>query len=128
MKQRNIIGPQIRRLRYQRGWSQERLTAKLQVEGLEISRASVGKIENGQQAVFDYEILAFCRVFHVDELSLHPNLDPLAPDFRRKFLEFVAADELEPSMNTGAAAQLVFAKLCSRDEQSNSQSALRLGA
>lgn len=89
MKRRNVIGPQVRRLRSQRGWSQEQLTAKLQLEGLEISRQSVQRIENGQQAVFDYEILAFCHIFRVPERDLHPTLDPFAPDFRRKFLAFV---------------------------------------
>ena len=117
MKHRNIIGPQIRKLRYQRGWSQEQLTAKLQLEGLDVSRASLGRIENGQQAVYDFEILAFCHVFHVDEQALHPNFDPFAPDFHRKFLDFVESHRPKPLTNACSAGQMTFSELCSRDEQ-----------
>ncbi|CAN5420517.1 hypothetical protein BH09VER1_BH09VER1_29520 [soil metagenome] len=117
MKHRNIIGSQIRSLRYQRGWSQEQLAAKLQLKGLDISRASLGRIENGQQAVFDYEILAFCHVFHVSEPALHPSLDPASPDFHRKFLEFVDKNSPRRPMNTCSSGQLSFEQFCSRDEQ-----------
>ena len=89
MQKRNVIGPQVRRLRCQRGWSQEQLTAKLQLEGLDISRSSIAKIENGQQAVFDYEVLAFSHLFNVSEETLHPSLDPIARDFHQKFLAFM---------------------------------------
>jgi transcriptional regulator with XRE-family HTH domain len=89
MSRRNLAGPQVRRLRCQRGWSQEQLAAKLQLEGLDISRSSVAKIENGRQAIFDYEILIFCRLFRVPHNALHPALDPLAPDFRQKILAFL---------------------------------------
>ena len=89
MRQRNVIGSQVRRQRLLRGWSQEQLTAKLQLQGLEISRSSVAKIENGIQAVFDYELLAFSHLFNVSEEALHPTLDPISSDFRRKFLEFM---------------------------------------
>jgi transcriptional regulator with XRE-family HTH domain len=89
MSRRNLAGPQVRRLRCQRGWSQEQLAAKLQLEGLDISRSSVAKIENGHQAIFDYEILIFCRLFRVSQDALHPALDPLAPDFRQKILAFL---------------------------------------
>lgn len=117
MKHRNVIGPQIRNLRYERGWSQEQLAAKLQLKGLDISRASLGRIENGRQAVFDYEILAFCHVFHVSEPALHPRLDPFSPDFHQKFLEFVDQNSPRRPMNACSTAQLSFEQLCSRDEQ-----------
>jgi len=35
---KNIVGPQIRKWRYARGWSQARLAVKLQLNGLDISR------------------------------------------------------------------------------------------
>lgn len=89
MQRRNLAGPQVRRLRCQRGWSQEQLAAKLQLEGLDISRSSIAKIENGQQAIFDYELLIFQRLFRVPEDELHPAFDPCAPDFHRKILEFL---------------------------------------
>jgi transcriptional regulator with XRE-family HTH domain len=92
MRHRNIIGPQVRRLRDKRGWSQERLAAKLQLAGLDISRSSLSKIESGEQAVFDFQVLYFRRVFKADsDISTCPLI--LEP---RTFLKGWQ-DSLEPS-------------------------------
>ena len=71
MRHRNVIGPQVRRLRDKRGWSQERLAIKLQLAGLDISRSSLSKIESGEQAVFDFQVLYFRRVFKADSDDLY---------------------------------------------------------
>ncbi|MGC1479243.1 MAG: helix-turn-helix transcriptional regulator [Chthoniobacterales bacterium] len=117
MRHRNVIGSQIRRLRSQRGWSQEQLTAKLQIEGLDISRSSVAKIENGQQAVFDFEVLFFCRVFRVLDQELHPLVDPRAPDFRKKISGLIELERPAKAHKRLNRAESAGREDCSRDEQ-----------
>lgn len=45
MKNKNLIGPQLRKLRYQRHLTQEELATKLQEAGYNCSRATLAKIE-----------------------------------------------------------------------------------
>jgi len=75
MKCLNMIGPQVRRLRYQRGWSQEKLAEKLQLLGWDISRAGLGKIESRLVHVEEYELLYFARAFNVRLDDLFPPID-----------------------------------------------------
>lgn len=117
MRHRNVIGSQVRRLRSQRGWSQEQLTGKLQIEGLDISRSSIAKIENGQQAVFDFEFLFFCRVFRVHDEELHPSVDPGARDFRQKLSCFVELERPARARKRWVGRNSDGEEDCSRDEQ-----------
>ena len=89
MRHRNVIGPQVRRLRDKRGWSQELLAAKLQLAGLDISRSSLSKIESGEQAVFDFQVLYFRRVFKADSDDLYRPFDPRMPDFHQRVARFI---------------------------------------
>ncbi len=75
-KRLNLSGPQIRRLRYSRDWSQSVLAARLQLLGWDIDRAGVAKIEAQLVHVDDYELLYFARVFNVSLLDLFPRIDP----------------------------------------------------
>ena len=76
---RNIVGPQIRKYRMERDWSQELLLAKLQVEGfLSKDRAGVAKIESQIICMCDYDLYYFARVFEVELPDLFPKLSPLA--------------------------------------------------
>lgn len=50
------VGANIRRIREQAGMTQETLAAKLQVNGCDITRSSVAKIEVGQRHVYPDEI------------------------------------------------------------------------
>jgi len=72
----NLVGPQIRKLRYVRGWSQNLLAAKLQILGWDIDRVCVAKIESRLVHVDDYELLYFARVFNVSSAELFPKIDP----------------------------------------------------
>ncbi|HUJ11425.1 MAG TPA: XRE family transcriptional regulator [Verrucomicrobiae bacterium] len=76
MKCLNLVGPQIRKLRYVRGWSQNILAARLQVLGWDIDRVGVAKIESRLVHVDDYELLYFTRVFNVRLPDLFPRIDP----------------------------------------------------
>jgi transcriptional regulator with XRE-family HTH domain len=96
MKHRNLIGSRIQKLRSQKHWSQEQLTTKLQVAGLDISRSAVAKIENGQQAVFDYQVLFFQRVFKVDAAFFQMDFDPRDLDFSAKVREYMEGKPRNP--------------------------------
>jgi len=72
MKKLNIVGRQVGRLRYQHGWTQEMLAARLQLEGWMISRSGISKIENGSMYVPDFRLFYFARVFRVEISKLFP--------------------------------------------------------
>ena len=79
MKRRNVVGPQIRKLRYARGWSQAKLALKLQLAGWDISRSGVAKIESQLVWVGDYELFYLSEVFQIAVGDLLPRLDPAKP-------------------------------------------------
>lgn len=72
----NLVGPQIRKLRYIRGWSQNHLATKLQLEGWDIDRVGVAKIESRLVHIDEFELLYFIRVFNVSFAELFPKIDP----------------------------------------------------
>ncbi|MEI6715743.1 MAG: helix-turn-helix transcriptional regulator [Verrucomicrobiota bacterium] len=72
MKFLNLIGPQIRRLRDNRSWTHAKLTLKLQVSGLSISRSGLSKIEARLVAVSDIKLLHLSEVLGVTVPELYP--------------------------------------------------------
>ena len=79
MRRLNVVGPQIRRLRYSRGWSQSELAVKLQLAGWDISRSGVGKIESQLVWIGDYELVYLMKIFNVPLEELFPSIDPRRP-------------------------------------------------
>jgi transcriptional regulator with XRE-family HTH domain len=79
MKFLNVIGPQVRKLRYERGWSQSALAVKLQLAGWDISRSGLAKIESKLVWVGDYELFYFLWVFQVGWDALFPRIDAQKP-------------------------------------------------
>ena len=69
---KNNIGPQVRRLRYDRGWSQSTLAAKLQVAGLDTDRSGVSKIEARMVFVDDRTLMYLAEVLKVELPALFP--------------------------------------------------------
>lgn len=65
MEKRNIIGDNVRRLRKEQKLTQEELTAKLQLEGLNIDRPMLTRIELKQREVLDYEILCLSKALNI---------------------------------------------------------------
>jgi transcriptional regulator with XRE-family HTH domain len=61
----NIIGKQVRRLRYQRGLSQPELAASCQRLGWDIERDTIAKIEATSRWVGDHELLKLARALEV---------------------------------------------------------------
>lgn len=73
MRRLNIIGRTVARLRFERGWTQEILAARLQCEGANISRDMLANIESGRSQITDRHIEGFQKVFQVRIVTLFPN-------------------------------------------------------
>lgn len=59
------LGQNIRRLRMDRGLSQEQVAARLQVLGCDITRSALAKIEAGQRHIYPDELARLREVFAV---------------------------------------------------------------
>ncbi|MBQ7485592.1 MAG: helix-turn-helix transcriptional regulator [Oscillospiraceae bacterium] len=59
------IGGNIRALRERAGMTQEQLSARLQIEGCDITRSAVAKIEVGQRHLYPDEIMLIRKILHV---------------------------------------------------------------
>ena len=59
------IGQNIRALREKRNMTQETLAAKLQLEGCDITRSAVAKIEVGQRHLYPDEIYLIKNILNV---------------------------------------------------------------
>lgn len=82
----NVVGPQVRKLRNQRGWTQEIFAQKLQLVGWDVSRTSLAKLESRLRWTSDCELLFLAKVLSVQLKDLFPsNLDlkKLGPQFRK---------------------------------------------
>jgi transcriptional regulator with XRE-family HTH domain len=74
-------------MRNQNGWTQESLAAKLQVEGWDVSRESVAKLEAQFRRVPDCELLFLAKVLGAELTDLFPpnlELRKLDPALRLK--------------------------------------------
>ena len=79
MKKLNVIGRQVGRLRYQRGWTQEMLAARLQLAGWIISRSGISKIENGSVYIPDFRLPCFAHLVGVAIADLYPKTKLQSP-------------------------------------------------
>src|ERR1017187_8742053 len=68
----NVIGQNVAKFRYQRGWTQDELVGKLQLLGCYMTRDILANIETQRCVVTDKQIEYFCKVFGVKEDSLFP--------------------------------------------------------
>ena len=62
---KNICGDRVRSARKAKGLSQEELAARLQVEGVNIERDSISRIEIGTRFVADFELRVLSDVLGV---------------------------------------------------------------
>jgi transcriptional regulator with XRE-family HTH domain len=76
---RNLVGPQVRRFRCLRNWSQEELASKLQLMGWNVCRGRVARIEAGEAWVSDIEHFLLTKVFNVKMEDLLPKMDGAQP-------------------------------------------------
>jgi transcriptional regulator with XRE-family HTH domain len=61
----NLVGPAVRRLRNAKKLSQEKLAAKCQLIGWDITREGIAKIEGQVRHVDDLELRYLCKVLRV---------------------------------------------------------------
>lgn len=73
----NLCGETVAMLRVAMGISQRQLADLLQLEGLEIDKNAIQRIEAGKRFVTDIELVHLARVFHVSyaELLGEPRAD-----------------------------------------------------
>lgn len=75
MRKRNVIGPQIRRLRSRREMSQNDLATRLQILGMEnATRGKVSKIESRKVCISDDDLIFIARALGVSTEELYPDL------------------------------------------------------
>jgi len=68
----NIIGRNIAKFRYQAGWTQEFLAARMQLLGCYISRDIIANIETRRSAVTDKRVAFFSAAFRVPPSCFFP--------------------------------------------------------
>ncbi len=69
-------------LRNAKGWSQEKLASVCQLQGWDISRGVVARIEGGVRWVADFELLELAKALKIPVQKLYPETDRKA--FREK--------------------------------------------
>jgi transcriptional regulator with XRE-family HTH domain len=73
LSKRNIVGPNVQRIRESKNLTQERLAAELQMLGWDADRFIVSKIERGQREVTDKEIVLLAKVLGASAGELFEN-------------------------------------------------------
>jgi len=59
------IGNNLRKIRESKNMTQNEASAKLQLEGCDITRSALAKIEVGQRHLYPDEIILFKQIYHV---------------------------------------------------------------
>lgn len=67
----NIIGTNIKRIREDKGWTQELLVAKCHLIQWNITRSTLAKIESNVRRVTDIEVKQFSQVLKVSVNELY---------------------------------------------------------
>jgi len=81
----NVVGPQVRKFRVRKGWTQSVLAQKLQLQGWSISINSLGKLEAQLRRVPDCELMFLAKSLSVSACDLFPKgvpLKQLGPKFQ----------------------------------------------
>ena len=61
----NVCGVRIRKIRQERGYSQNDLAIKLQLADMNLTQKAISRIETGDRVVPDYELKYFAAVLGV---------------------------------------------------------------
>lgn len=72
---KNMIGEQVRRLRMEKGWSQQTLSNKLEMLAIYVCRGSISRIEDKQRTVTDIELYGLAQVLGTSIESLFEPVD-----------------------------------------------------
>jgi transcriptional regulator with XRE-family HTH domain len=85
----NVIGSQVRKLRYTRQWTQQQLAIRLQCLGWDASRELIAEIERRNHRVGDLQILYLADTFGVSIPELYPSIQ-----FRKRDINEVMGERL----------------------------------
>ncbi len=69
---RNIVGPQVIAVRNQLGWSQSKLASVCQLQGWDVSRGVIARIEGQVKWVCDTDLLQLAKALKVSVPELFP--------------------------------------------------------
>ena len=61
----NLCGAQVQKLRKAQHWSQRQLADRLQLQGLDLDKNAIQRMEAGLRFVTDIELLALSKAFEV---------------------------------------------------------------
>jgi transcriptional regulator with XRE-family HTH domain len=78
-KPQNIVGPQVRKMRYQQDITQEVLAARCGILGWDLSRATLSKIEAQIRCVTDSELRVLAQALKVNLDDLYPPATKATP-------------------------------------------------
>jgi DNA-binding helix-turn-helix protein len=67
------LGNNIRQLRTYRQLTQEQLSARLQIIGIDITRSALAKIEVGQRHIYPDEIKGICDILNISFDQIFPD-------------------------------------------------------
>lgn len=76
---RNMVGPVVRRLREEAGYSQPMLVARLNLDGWDISRETLAKIESQVRWVADFELVRLAKALACSIPNLFPETSGSPP-------------------------------------------------
>ena len=74
---RNLVGPQVRKLRSQQGLTQPMLAARCRRWGWDLSRETLAKIETQLRWVADFELICLAKALRVEPVELWPTKDKI---------------------------------------------------
>ena len=72
MQRLNVIGPLLAKTRQELGLSQEIMAARLQREGVDVSRQMLANMECGRTQITDKHLIGFQKVFRTCIIQLFP--------------------------------------------------------
>lgn len=67
----NIVGPNVRKVRLQNGWSQQQLSNKLELLPVYICRGSISRLEEQRRTITDYEAAGLAKVLGITIAELY---------------------------------------------------------
>lgn len=70
---KNMVGSHVKKLRIEKGWSQQTLSDKLETLAIYVCRGSISRIEDKQRTVTDIELYGLAEILGVSIESLFEN-------------------------------------------------------
>ena len=70
MEYKNVLGKRIKQIREQKLITQEQLTARLNVQGIDIDRPMISRIESQTRQLLDIEIIGIAKALGVNVTEL----------------------------------------------------------